>query len=209
MLRTGIATSESIAEALENAGTPLTYGATPEAWREALTTISGADEEIKPRETEEVIGWSSTNETILRTINEEDTTKGIYTVDIIFINKDGEPVEVDSVILNGISGVKENDHYEFANIEEELIDVELKYSINGKEYTVTKSYSTFTDDVVIIKGKGKKIESVIEYVVTEDKVYVDNKDYYAKDGETYNKLIVGTDYEISDTITGTVYEIKA
>ena len=50
MIRTGIATSETISEALENAGTPLSYGATAESWREALTTISGNDTNIAPRE---------------------------------------------------------------------------------------------------------------------------------------------------------------
>lgn len=149
MVRTGIATSETIGEVLENAGTPLTYGATAESWRKALTTISGKDEKIAPRQTEEVTGWESTNETILKTFNSETVTKDKYTVDIIFI-KDGQPVEVESVTLGSIEGVKENDHYEFANIEGELKDVELKYTFDGKEYTETKSYSSFTDDIVII-----------------------------------------------------------
>lgn len=207
MLRTGIATSESIAEALENAGTPLSYGATAESWREALTTISGDDVTITPRETAEVTGWSSTNETILKTINDEDATKDKYTVDIIFVTKDGEPVDVESVTLGSIVGVKEGDHYEFADIEEELIDVELKYTYNGKEYTEIKSYSTFTDDIIIVKGK--KVKPTIEYVLTADTNYLDNKDYFSKEGDTYTKLIAGTDYEVGDAITGEVYEIKA
>ena len=71
MIRTGISTSEAVAEALANAGTPLSYGATAESWREAFTTISGENEEITPRETEGVTGWSSTNETALTTFNTE------------------------------------------------------------------------------------------------------------------------------------------
>lgn len=147
MIRTGIATSETISEALENAGTPLSYGATAESWREALTTISGNDTNIAPREVEGVTGWSSDNETILKTFNTESSA---YTVDIIFL-KDNKPVEVEAVTLNGIEGVFEDeDHYEFANIEGELVDVELKYTFDGVEYTETKSYSTFTDDIVTI-----------------------------------------------------------
>ena len=45
---------------------------------------------------------------------------------------------------------EDEDHYEFANIEGELVDVELKYTFDGVEYTETKSYSTFTDDIVTI-----------------------------------------------------------
>ena len=148
-VRTGIATSETIGEVLENAGTPLSYGATPEEWRKALTTISGKDANIAPRETEGVTGWQSTNETILKTFNEEVGIKGHYTVDIIFL-KDGKAVEVTDPTLDGIKGIKEDNHYEFANIDRELVEVELSYSFEGKDYTITKSYSTFTDDVVIL-----------------------------------------------------------
>lgn len=149
MIRTGIATSESIGEVLENAGTPLTYGATAESWREALTTISGTDGEITPRETENATGWASINETVLKTFNNETATEGKFTVDIVFV-KDGESVEVESVRLNGIEGVREGDHYEFAGIDAALEDVELTYTFDGQDYTETKTYLSFTDDVVVI-----------------------------------------------------------
>lgn len=149
MIRTGIATSESVAELLENAGTPLSYGATAESWREALTTISGADETITPRETEGVTGWSSDNDTIVKTFNKEELAQDKFTVDIIFLYN-GEPVEVENALLNGVTGIKENDHYEFAGFDTALEDVNLTFTFNSNDYTVVKSYSSFTDDVVII-----------------------------------------------------------
>lgn len=146
MVRTGIATSETIGEVLENAGTPLSYGATAESWRTALTSISGEDTTIAPRQTEEVTGWMSTNETVLKNFNKD---AGVFTVDITFV-KDGDSIEVDSVTLNGIDGVKEDDHYEFASITSALKDVDLVYTIDGETTTVKKTYETFTDDVIIV-----------------------------------------------------------
>lgn len=147
-VRTGVATSETIKEVFENAGVEISYGATPETWRDALTTISGTDASIEPRQTEEVTGWQSTNETVLKTFNEE-VTSNKFTVDIVFI-KDGKAVEVENPKLGSINGVKEEDHYEFANIESALEDVELTFSFDGEDKTLVKSYSTFTDDIVIL-----------------------------------------------------------
>ena len=146
MVRTGIATSETIGEVLENAGTPLSYGATAESWRTALTSISGEDTTIEPRQTEEVTGWMSTNETVLKTFNKDEN---IFTVDITFV-KDGDSIEVDNVTLNGVDGIRENDHYEFANITAPLVDVDLIYTIEGETTTVKKTYETFADDVIIV-----------------------------------------------------------
>lgn len=74
MIRRGIATNETIGEVLKKAGTPLTYDATPEAWRKAFTTISGSDETITPRETENVIGWKSTDETASKVFSKASAT---------------------------------------------------------------------------------------------------------------------------------------
>lgn len=75
MVRRGIATNETISEVLKNAGTPLAYDASPEAWREAFTIISGSDETIAPRETEGVIGWKSTDETASKTFNNDSVNR--------------------------------------------------------------------------------------------------------------------------------------
>lgn len=198
MLRRGIATSESVAEAFENANAPLSYGATPESWAEALTKINEAD-----------ITFAATDETFSEVINKETEGHVVeYTVDITFTHK-GKVVDVDSATLNGVVGVKEGDHYEFANLSGELVDVKLSYVFDGDTYEVTKSYSNFTDDVVSIKKSDKKDSSTTEYVVTEDTEYLDGKDYYTRDDDVYTKLVAGTDYEVGDIITGTVYEIKA
>lgn len=74
MIRRGIATNETIGEVLKKAGTPLTYDATPEAWRKAFTTISGSDKTITPRETENVIGWKSTDETASKVFSKASAT---------------------------------------------------------------------------------------------------------------------------------------
>lgn len=147
-VRTGIATSETIKETLENAGVELSYGATAETWKEALTTISGTDTTIAPREVEGVTGFMSTNDTVLKTFNNE-VSGSAFTVDLVFI-KDGKAVEVENPTLGGQVGVKEDDHYEFANIRAELVDAELTFSFDGEDYSLTKSYSTFTDDIVIL-----------------------------------------------------------
>lgn len=158
MVRTGIATNETIKEVLENNGQSLTYGATPEAWRDALTAISGEDETITPRETEHVTGWMSTNETVLKTFNNE--TKGeTYTVDVIFL-RDGKPIRVSKPTLNDVAGTMEDDHYEFAGLTGELKDVDLKYTVGTEEVTVKKSYSGYTDDIEIVTKDGAEAAPV-------------------------------------------------
>lgn len=149
MVRTGIATSESISEVLENAGTPLTYGATAESWREALTSISGEDESITPRETDGVTGWQSDNETVLKTFNTEAPTPTSFTVSVTF-TVGGTAVEVENVKLDDIDGVLDGEAYVFADIEEALIDVELSCTYEGTEHTFTKSYSADTEDIVAL-----------------------------------------------------------
>lgn len=152
MVRTGIATSETIGEVLENNGQHLSYGATPEAWRDALTAISGEDEEITPRQNEHVTGFASTNETILKTFNNE--TKGeTYTVDIAFM-RDGEPIRVSNPTLDGHEGIMENEHYEFGGLTGELKDVEVKFTVGDKEVTETRSYNGYTNDVIEVKEAG-------------------------------------------------------
>ena len=44
------------------------------------------------------------------------------------------------------------------------------------------------------------------YAETSDETYQEGKDYYSKDGDTYTKLVAGTDYTVGDSISGTVYE---
>lgn len=69
-LRTGIATSEGMYDKLIESGTPLSYGATAESWRDALTTMSGDNPDIGPREVPGVTGWSSINNTVSTAVNE-------------------------------------------------------------------------------------------------------------------------------------------
>lgn len=47
-----------------------------------------------------------------------------------------------------------------------------------------------------------------QYVVTSDTMYAENKEYYEVSDNAYVLLIEGTDYEVGDEITGTVYEKK-
>ncbi len=47
-----------------------------------------------------------------------------------------------------------------------------------------------------------------QYIITTDEVYSDNKEYYSLVNDEYTLLIVGTDYEVGDTITGDVYQKK-
>ena len=53
-------------------------------------------------------------------------------------------------------------------------------------------------------------ETVIssQYAITTDTEYLENKDYYSYSNNEYTLLIVGTDYEVGDEITGTVYQKK-
>ena len=65
------------------------------------------------------------------------------------------------------------------------------------------------DTVAIIDGITLKYTNT--YSVTSDQIYVDGKNYYRKDGSSYILLQPSTDtetndYEVGDTITGTVYE---
>lgn len=163
MLRTGISTNEAVAKALKDHNTPLSYGATPDKWKEALTTISGEDETIKPREIEKVTGFMSNNETILKTLNSEikesddktgkdledtNTTEKV-TVNMYF-TKDGLNVELDEApTLGGVVGTLEDDHYTFeVNTSDE--DVELKYTYDGVEASSMKSITADLDDVIVI-----------------------------------------------------------
>ena len=47
-----------------------------------------------------------------------------------------------------------------------------------------------------------------QYVVTTDATYLSNKEYYELVSSAYVLLVEGTDYEVGDTITGTVYQKK-
>jgi len=47
-----------------------------------------------------------------------------------------------------------------------------------------------------------------QYKITTDTTYQENKEYYSLASNTYTLLVVGTDYEVGDEITGTVYEKK-
>ena len=191
MVRTGIATSETIAEVLENNGQHLSYGATPEAWRDALTAISGNDETITPRQTENVTGWMSTNETILKTFNNE--TKGeTYTVDIVFL-RDDKPIRVSKPTLNGVNGIMENDHYEFAGLTGELKDVDLKYTVGTEEVTTKKSYNGYTNDVEIVTQEGAEAAPI---TVTAPKA---NTVAYGMRAKDYQKNIKITGNTVSGT----------
>lgn len=153
--------------------TTLSNGTTPEILKQVLSSISGeateltklyeVDEELVEspcspvditnlREVKGITGFSSTNEMILSTINSDGEAVSKYKVDIIFISK-GNVVELDEVpTLGDITGVLEGEdpHYEFSSIDKELKDVSLSFKYNGKDYTVTKSYSTFTDDIIVL-----------------------------------------------------------
>lgn len=47
-----------------------------------------------------------------------------------------------------------------------------------------------------------------QYIVTSDTTYLADKEYYSYSSSVYTLLIVGTDYEVGDEITGTVYQKK-
>lgn len=47
-----------------------------------------------------------------------------------------------------------------------------------------------------------------QYVQTPDTNYLDNKEYYSYNSNVYTLLIEGTDYEVGDAISGTVYQKK-
>lgn len=47
-----------------------------------------------------------------------------------------------------------------------------------------------------------------QYVITTDTTYLADKEYYSYSNDTYTLLIVGTDYEVGDAISGTVYQKK-
>lgn len=152
MLRTGIATNESVAETLKEHGTPLSYGATPEKWVEALTTISGTDETIKPREIENKIGFQSTNETVLTSFNSEETENVSFNVTLNFM-KDGKIVSLKEMpVLGGVEGMLDTDGigYVFNGFTEALVDAELSYKYKNKKYTDSKSYNGDIEDVITI-----------------------------------------------------------
>lgn len=157
MVRTGIATSEAIAQSLKEHNTPLSYGATPEAWKEALTTISGNDTTIEPREVDGVTGYQSTNETILKTLNSTVTTTDddveVITNESIKVNlyftNNGSNVELDeNPKLGEVVGTFVDDHYEFEI--EPSDSLTLSYKYDGVDLDCTKSFITDTDDVIVI-----------------------------------------------------------
>ena len=47
-----------------------------------------------------------------------------------------------------------------------------------------------------------------QYIVTTDTTYLSDKEYYELVSSAYVLLVEGTDYEVGDTITGTVYQKK-
>ena len=51
------------------------------------------------------------------------------------------------------------------------------------------------------------VEPENQYSITEDTTYQNEKDYYSLVNNNYVLLIAGTDYNVGDTITGSVYEI--
>lgn len=46
-----------------------------------------------------------------------------------------------------------------------------------------------------------------KYRITEDTVYLADKEYFVKDGDNYVKLIEGVNYQVGDPIVGTIYEL--
>lgn len=48
--------------------------------------------------------------------------------------------------------------------------------------------------------------SATSYTATSDITYAANKTYYVKEGNFYRALILGNDYNVGDTISGTLYE---
>ena len=47
-----------------------------------------------------------------------------------------------------------------------------------------------------------------QYKITTDTVYLNDKEYYSLVSNSYVLLVAGTDYEVGDSISGTVYEKK-
>lgn len=156
MIRRGIATNETIGEVLKKAGTPLTYDATPEAWRKAFTTISGSDKTITPRETENVIGWKSTDETASKVFSKasaasdddkgttEDTVKNVSgeTTEPVVSNDETEDNKEEGEELTAGDQTAEGETSEENTLEGETVE-------GGKEPEVEKS-RTIAD---LLKGK--------------------------------------------------------
>ena len=133
--------------------------------------------------------------------------KSIMKQCIIDINKDVYPAETGTSRELDVSfGVLVDDEYEYIDLGQFLIK-------EIQEQKDTLSYRITAYDRMLLSMTNYNGVDFNQYVQTTDTNYLADKDYYIYtqvDGEyIYKLLVVGTDYDIGDAITGTKYELEA
>lgn len=164
-IRRGIATSEAVAKALKDNGTPLSYGATPESFRDAFTTLADG-KNIGDRLIEDKVTFNATDEvasTLINTVKEETTTSTKSR------NRRQQPIKTGNVVVTYRLGGKP--------ITDEDITI-VKSDLNGSNGYIDLSSVMFTDIPVgtysvTTELSSEVIEHDIEIKSGDNEFYVD------------------------------------
>lgn len=86
--------------------------------------------------------------------------------------------------------------------------VTINIRSTGEYITLLHPWATgkYPSNNLIIKMRTLRFINTKTYVQTTDSKYKDNKNYYNKVNSQYVLLIKGTDYNVGDIITGTIYQ---
>lgn len=133
--------------------------------------------------------------------------KSIMKQCVIDINKDVYPAETGTSRELDVSfGVLVDDEYEYIDLGQFLIK-------EIQEQKDTLSYRITAYDKMLLSMTNYNGVDFNQYVQTTDTNYLADKDYYiytqVDEEYIYKLLVVGTDYDIGDAITGTKYELEA
>lgn len=91
-------------------------------------------------------------------------------------------------------------------------DCSLERTSTGENATLTfsgmvdiRNFGNKTNEIRSVQYRLKNGSELV-YFTTNDTNYLKNKNYYSYNGSTYTLLVEGTDYNVGDIITGTVYQ---
>lgn len=107
-----------------------------------------------------------------------------------------------------ISGESSFANFTLDNINQsEPIMIRVRPTVKNISYLYPHD-GLFPSDDLYMPTRTIRFANLKEFEVSTDMQYVDYKKYYSESGGEYTLLVKGTDYNVGDTIVGTVYENK-
>lgn len=94
----------------------------------------------------------------------------------------------------------------FTNVpESEPININIRPLSDNISYLYPCS-TLYPSSDLFLKTRTLRFTNNTDFEITKDKYYNDYRKYYTYDGDEYTLLVAGTDYQVGDSISGSIYE---